>query len=140
MEPERKTWRIYLSYLGTRFAGFQKQPGLESIESSLERAFFELIGQAVDLTVAGRTDSGVHAKGQVISCHFKSRFTEHNLPPALSHFVEPDISVYRADIMSDCFDAKRHAVGKRYLYHINTSGRPYPFVHATSWDIRQKLD
>ncbi len=137
---QRKTWRLWVSYLGTHFAGYQKQPGLNTIEASLQEALLKLTGQTPLLTPAGRTDAGVHARGQVISCTFESYFDSRTLPPALSHFVGPDICVYRADEMPDVFNAKRQSIGKRYVYRISQSGRLHPFNRLFAWDLRQKLD
>lgn len=135
-----KTWRLWMSYLGTGFAGFQKQPGLHTLESALQEALFKLTGQSPVLTPAGRTDAGVHARGQVVSCRFESHFDARTLPPALSHFVGPDISVYRADEMPEIFDAQRQSIGKRYVYRINKLASLHPFNRLFAWDIRQSLD
>lgn len=138
MQP--KTWRLWVSYLGTSFAGYQQQPGLLTVESSIQEAFFKLMGHKPILTSAGRTDAGVHARGQVISCSFESRFDSRTLPLALSHFLAPDICVYRADEMHEKFDAKRQSIGKRYVYRISQAGRLHPFNRLFAWDLRQPLD
>lgn len=138
MQP--KTWRIWLSYMGTRFAGFQKQPDLETVESAVQDALFKLTGYAPVLTAAGRTDAGVHARGQVISCTLESELDSRTLPRGLSHFLGPDICAYRADEMPISFDAKRQSVGKRYVYRINLEGRLHPFNRLFAWDVRQKLN
>lgn len=135
-----KTWRLWVSYLGTNFAGFQKQPDLNTVESVLQDALFKLTGQTPVLTAAGRTDAGVHARGQVISCSFESRFDSRTLPLGLSHFAGPDISVYRADEMPFNFDAKRQSIGKRYVYRVSRFGALVPFNRLFAWDIRKNLD
>ncbi|MEI6805106.1 MAG: tRNA pseudouridine(38-40) synthase TruA [Myxococcaceae bacterium] len=135
-----KTWRLWLSYLGTDFAGFQKQPGLKTVESAVQDAIEQLTGQKPVLTAAGRTDAGVHARGQVISCSFESRFDSRTLPLGLSHVTGPDICVYRADEMPVNFDAKRQSVGKRYIYRINRQGSLHPFNRLFAWDVRQNLN
>lgn len=135
-----RTWRLWMSYLGTDFVGFQKQPGQRSIESALQEALLKLTSLTPTLIVAGRTDAGVHARGQVVSCSFESRFDSKTLPPALSHFLGQNICVYRADSMPEIFDAKKQSIGKRYVYRINQSGQFYPFNHRYAWDLRQRLD
>ncbi|MBH1989344.1 MAG: tRNA pseudouridine(38-40) synthase TruA [Myxococcaceae bacterium] len=134
------TWRLWISYLGTQYAGYQHQPGLETIESKLSDAFEQLLGERPRLTPAGRTDAGVHARGQVVSCQFYSRFDERTLPAALSHFVGPNIKVYRADRMHVGFDAKRQSIGKRYVYRISQQAKLNPFNRLFAWDIRQPLN
>ncbi|MEI6789672.1 MAG: tRNA pseudouridine(38-40) synthase TruA [Myxococcaceae bacterium] len=135
-----KTWRLWISYLGTDFVGFQKQPGQRSIESALQEALLKLTAQTPILTGAGRTDAGVHARGQVVSCSFESRFDYRTLPIALSHYLGPAICVYQADEMPTKFDAKRQSIGKRYVYRINALGKLHPFKNLYTWDLRQKLD
>lgn len=135
-----ETWRLWVSYLGTHFAGFQHQPGLKTIESALQEAFVNLMGYAPVLTVAGRTDAGVHARGQVVSCTFESRLDAQTLPKALTHFLRPDITVYRADQMPAEFDAKRQSIGKRYVYRLSPSPRELPFDNLFAWHINDKLD
>lgn len=135
-----KTWRLWISYLGTDFVGFQKQPGQRSIESALQEALLKLTAQTPIVTGAGRTDAGVHARGQVVSCSFESRFDSRTLPVALSHYLGPAICVYQADEMRISFDAKRQSIGKRYVYRINASGKLHPFKNLYTWDLRQKLD
>ncbi len=137
---QSKTWRLWVSYLGTSFNGFQKQPGQPSVEQAFLTAFERLIGYAPEIIPAGRTDSGVHARGQVISCTFESRFDSRTLPLALSHLLGPDIAVYRADEMPQNFNARFHAIGKRYVYRIAQSMCAQPFEHAYTWHISSPLD
>ncbi|MBL4818329.1 MAG: tRNA pseudouridine(38-40) synthase TruA [Deltaproteobacteria bacterium] len=135
-----KSWRVWISYLGTRFSGSQHQQGLDTIESCFAEAFEQLLGKVPALVFAGRTDAGVHASGQVMSCTFESRFDERTLPLALSHCLGPDINVWRADEISSRFNAKRHSVGKRYVYRISSSTRALPFERLFTWHLRQALD
>ncbi len=137
---QSKTWRLWVSYLGTSFHGFQKQPGQPSVEQAFLTAFERLIGYAPEITPAGRTDSGVHARGQVISCTFESRFDSRTLPLALSHVLGPDISVYRADEMPEAFNARFHAIGKRYVYRISQNTRVHPFEHKYTWHVASALN
>ncbi|QQG34868.1 MAG: tRNA pseudouridine(38-40) synthase TruA [Deltaproteobacteria bacterium] len=111
-------WRIWLSYSGTCFSGFQKQHKRPSVQKEIEQAFFFILGYIPSLHVAARTDAGVHAIGQVISCKFKSRFTNKSLQSAISHFLIPEITVYRIDKMPLIFHARNHAIGKLYTYKI----------------------
>ncbi|MES2503631.1 MAG: tRNA pseudouridine(38-40) synthase TruA [Myxococcota bacterium] len=129
-----------MSYLGTPFAGFQAQAGVKTVESAFHDAFAKLVPEPPDITGAGRTDAGVHAKGQVLSCRFASRFEANTLPKALSHFLNPEIIVYRADEMHADFDAQRQSIGKRYVYRLALSAREQPFKHLYTWRIKKPLD
>lgn len=135
-----KTWRLWLSYLGANHSGFQKQSGLKTIEKTLENAFLRLLGFIPPIVVAGRTDTGVHARGQVISTIFKSKFSPDKLPFALTHFTRPNIIVYRSDIMESEFNAKNHSIGKRYVYRINQTTDMLAFNYKVAWNINTKLN
>jgi tRNA pseudouridine38-40 synthase len=139
-EMREFTWRLWIAYDGTRYCGWQFQPERETVEAMLKRALLQLTKQDVALTVAGRTDAGVHAHGQVVSCRFMSRFNESKLIIAFASALPKDISVWLADVMHEGFDARRHAVGKRYVYRIRQSLAHDPFSHRTSWHVRKPLD
>ncbi len=136
----KSTWRLWLAYDGTRYCGWQFQPGQMSVESVLQKALLELTGQTISLTVAGRTDAGVHARGQVVSCEFESRFDEKKMILALASKLPLDVAVWRADIMSAGFNAKRHSIGKRYVYRIYQSLAKDPFSYQTHWHLRRQLN
>lgn len=140
-ENKDQAWRLWLSYVGTKYCGWQRQPGQVSIESLLGDALEKILGgQKVTLTAAGRTDAGVHAQNQVVSCHFTSRFDAYKLVLALSSQLPDDVSVWRADIMPADFNAKRHSVGKQYIYRMTQGLVKDPFLYMTHWHLRKKLD
>lgn len=135
-----RTWRLWLSYLGTNYSGFQKQSGLKTIEKTLGDAFLRLLGFIPVIIVAGRTDTGVHARGQIVSTIFKSKFSPDKLPLALTHFTRPNIIVYRSDIMENGFNAKNHSIGKRYVYRVNQTTDALTFNHRIAWNINTRLN
>lgn len=134
------TWRLTLAYHGGRFAGWQAQPGERTVQQELERALAVLAGGPVGARVAGRTDAGVHARGQVVSCRFSSSVSQRRMVLALNANLPDDISVLAAEEMPAAFDAKRHSVGKRYLYRVLTSAARDPFDGGTSWHVKGALD
>ncbi len=134
-----KTWRLWISYLGTYFSGFQIQPGCNSVELLIKKAFKAFIGFSPALTIAGRTDSGVHALGQVVSCSFENNLNAFKLQQGLNHFLKPNIIIWRVDEMPFSFDARKQSVGKSYVYSINQSiGSEFPFDHLRTWYIVKK--
>lgn len=133
-------YRLWLSYDGTDFCGFQAQDGLPSIESSLSDALCQLFQTPIVARVAGRTDSGVHAKAQVVGVVVPKRFEAYKLMMALSHLLPKSVRVWRADEMPLGFDARQHAIGKQYLYRIHHALVSSPFTHRWSWHLRRKLD
>jgi tRNA pseudouridine38-40 synthase len=116
------TARLRLEYDGTEFAGWARQPGLRTVQETVEEAIGTVLRGPVTLTVAGRTDRGVHARGQVAS---------HEGEPApirnLNALLPPDVGVLASEEAPDGFDARRDARSRTYRYRIHTRGAPSPF-------------
>jgi tRNA pseudouridine38-40 synthase len=107
------TTRLDLEYLGTQFAGWARQPGLRTVQGELEEALGVMLRRPVALTVAGRTDRGVHAWGQVASYQ-----GEPVDPQAVNALIGPDVAVRAARWMAGGFDARRDALSRTYCYRI----------------------
>ena len=114
--------RLLLEYDGTDFAGWATQPGLRTVQQTLEEALATVLRRAVTLTVAGRTDRGVHARGQVAS-HDGERAPTRNLNALLPH----DVSVLASEPAGDGFDARRDARSRTYRYRVHTRSAASPF-------------
>ena len=140
--PERisHTWRLVVAYHGARFAGWQKQHGARTVQGTLEEALSKLAGERVSVKAAGRTDSGVHARGQLVSTTFASRVPEHKMLLAAQSHLPDDLSVVAASIVAADFDAKRHSIAKRYVYRIHNAVPYDPFDGSTRWHVRGRLD
>lgn len=137
---KRTNWRLSLAYDGTDYVGWQKQNNGVSVQALLEKAIDDLAGQKVEVMVAGRTDSGVHARGQVCNVSFKSRFDSQKLLLAFRAKLPKSISVFRAFEMPENFNARRHAIGKRYVYRIYSSLAHDPFSYKYAWHVKHELD
>ena len=114
--------RLTLEYDGTPFAGWAAQPGRRTVAFELERALSTVLRRPVDLTVAGRTDRGVHALGQVVSYP--------GPPPALrsvNALLPAEIAVIEAEPAPDGFSARHHALSRRYEYRVLARPSPSPF-------------
>lgn len=118
--------KLIVAYEGTRYAGFQRQRnGLLTIQGVLEAALFRITGETIRIIGAGRTDSGVHARGQVVNFHTQSRLTPSQFQKALNHLLPPDILILEADEVDSAFHACRSARSKTYSYRIyNSELRP----------------
>ena len=132
--------KLVLEYDGTQYVGWQAQPNGPSIQGRLQQALQELIGAPVGVFAAGRTDSGVHARGQVVA--FDSPL---NLPPraysmGLNGLLPADIAVVTAEEVDPAFDPRRWAKGKRYVYRISNLRGRSPLRRLTHWEIFQPLD
>jgi tRNA pseudouridine38-40 synthase len=120
------TVRLDIEYDGAGFRGWARQPSLRTVQGVLEAGLAQILREEIELTVAGRTDTGVHALGQVASFA-----TEATLPADLArnlNGVTPaDVTVRRAATVADGFDARRDARSRSYLYRVETRQAPSPF-------------
>ncbi len=107
------TVRIDLEYDGTDFYGWARQPGKRTVEEELAAALGRILSSEITLTVAGRTDRGVHATGQVAS--YEGRVVRADGVNAL---LPPDVAVRRCAVVPDGFDARRDAVARSYRYRV----------------------
>jgi len=118
---------LLIEYDGTQYYGLQWQLGLPTIQSELEQAIGRLCGQSSRVTAASRTDTGVHARGQVVSFWTKSALDTMTLVRALNYYLPGDIAVKAAYRASDNFNVRRDALSREYHYHILNSNARSPF-------------
>ncbi|WP_079914962.1 tRNA pseudouridine(38-40) synthase TruA [Paenibacillus sp. 32352] len=127
-----------VSYDGTAYNGFQTQPSLNTIQDVLEQAVHSLTGEKVKLTSSGRTDAGVHARGQVINFYTESKIPIERWCMALNTRLPDDIVVSGAREVDLAFHATRSAVQKTYRYSIRCGRHPdlfkrhMEFYHPTA--------
>ena len=110
--------RLAVEYDGTEFAGFQWQPAVRTVAGTLEAALATLLREPAKITGAGRTDSGVHATGQVVSFSTRNDFPVERLAVALNALLPPDCSVRDAARMENDFSARFSAIERTYEYAI----------------------
>ena len=120
------TIRLDIEYDGSAFKGWAKQPGLRTVEGELEATLATVLGGEIALSVAGRTDTGVHARGQVASFE-----TDLDVPGDLARHLNGvgagDIAVIAAGPVADGFDARRDATSRTYRYRLLARRPPSPF-------------
>ena len=132
--------RFLVAYDGSRFFGWQRQDGFETIQQELEEAFEALAGSAVVVHGAGRTDTGVHARAQVANAHVDTRLDDHQLVHALNAHLPVGITVRRLETCSSDFHARFAARGKRYAYFLSTDSTRPPFAPELCHWMRVPLD
>ncbi len=112
--------RLNLGYDGTEYHGFQRQPEFHgpTIQGTLEKVWRELTSEEINITTAGRTDTGVHAAGQVVNFLSNTRIPLDKIPKAFNSLLPPDIRVHLAIQESEDFNARISAKWKRYEYRI----------------------
>jgi len=110
--------KLILAYDGTDFHGWQVQPGLVTIQGTLEQVFSEIEGQPVHVAGSGRTDAGVHALGQTAAVSLSNPIPLANLRKAVNRLLPPSIRVIEIEEAAPDFHPRHHAVSKTYEYRI----------------------
>jgi len=121
-------YRLVVAYLGTGFAGWQRQPGRRTVQGELERALGRIAGAPVRVVGAGRTDAGVHAAGQVAHVDLPAAIPPGGLLRALAALLPDDLRVRRAAVARPDFHARCDAVGKVYVYRMRWRRPGLPWV------------
>ncbi len=137
-------WRLLLAYDGAAFRGFAVQPEVPTVAGALRLALERTarLAEPPAITCAGRTDAGVHARGQVVHVDLPARvpFDGPGLARALNRQLAPDVVVRRADEVGDDFDARRSATGRSYRYLVWNAPDPDPLLAPLSWHVSDPLD
>lgn len=133
--------RLDLEYDGSGFRGWAAQPGLRTVQGELETALAVVLREPVRLTVAGRTDTGVHALGQVASFDTAAELPR-NLARSLNGVGPDDVAVTAAAPVADGFDARRDARSRSYRYRLLARRAPSPFEQGRAlwWPHRVDRD
>jgi len=133
------TVRLDIEYDGSGFRGWARQPGQRTVQGELETALATVLREEVDLTVAGRTDTGVHARGQVASFDTPSE-TPADLARSLNGLGPDDIGVTAAAVVADGFNARHDARARTYRYRLLARRTPSPFEQGRALWWPHKVD
>jgi tRNA pseudouridine38-40 synthase len=133
-------FKLTLAYDGAEFSGWQAQPGQRTVQGEVERAWREITGETVRLNVAGRTDAGVHAAGQVASVESATQISPATLVGALNSKLPEDAVVRAVELAPEGFHATHDAKFKRYRYTIYNDPRRPVFLRHYAWHIPTPLD
>lgn len=157
--------RLDIAYRGTGFHGFAANQGVRTVAGELSAALAKILGEAPVLTVAGRTDGGVHATAQVVSFpiggdglrritgsgdgdrHREGRPGSDGGPDrlgrlasSLNGLLQPEIAVTAASVAEDGFDARHSAMSRAYEYRVRSADHPDPRFADVEWHVREPLD
>jgi tRNA pseudouridine38-40 synthase len=135
------TFRLDIEYDGSGFSGWARQPGLRTVQGELEAALATVLREPVELTVAGRTDAGVHALGQVASFLTPAEVPT-DLAERLNGIAPADVRITSAAEAADGFDARRDAISRTYRYRVFARRAASPFEQRRSlwWPHRIARD
>jgi tRNA pseudouridine38-40 synthase len=132
--------RLTLEYDGTGFRGWAAQPGERTVESVLQAALADVFERWSELRVAGRTDTGVHALGQVASVEVEGGAPLERAAAALNASLPDDVAVIAAEGAPVDFDARRSALARSYRYRVYRRAERSPFEASRSWWYPYPLD
>ncbi len=137
-------WRLLIAYDGAAFRGFAAQPEVPTVAGALRLALGRTarLDQAPAITCAGRTDAGVHARGQVVHVDLPADFHYDGvgLARALNRQLAPEIVVRQAEAVGMEFDARRSATARTYRYLVWNAPAPDPLLAPVAWHVRDPLD
>lgn len=132
--------KLTLEYDGAPFVGWQVQPNGPSVQGTVQAALEKLCGAPARITGAGRTDAGVHARGQVASLDPPRELPLSAWTAGLNSHLPPEVACVRAEEAPPGFDARRWARGKRYVYTLLRSPVRSPLWRGRAWEVRRPLD
>jgi tRNA pseudouridine38-40 synthase len=132
---------MLVAYDGGGFHGYAENPGVRTVAGTLREALEKVLGHAVDLVGAGRTDRGVHAWGQVVSFDARADgFDPEALGRSLNKLVRPQIAVRELAVVDDDFHARFSATARVYRYRVLNTPVHDPFRARVTWHVPQPLD
>lgn len=133
--------RCTVAYHGKPFHGFALNAGVTTVAGTLADAFATVLRRPVEITCAGRTDRGVHARGQVISLDVPSGGLDlAALQRSVNRLLAPSVAISDATVVDDRFDARFSATGRHYRYLVRNGPVPDPFLVDRAWHVEHPLD
>jgi tRNA pseudouridine38-40 synthase len=132
---------LLVAYHGEAFYGFQRQPGFATVQNELEDAWAAVSAERLTVIGSGRTDSGVHAAGQVVHFDTWSRLPVRSVRNAMNAYLPEQIAVREVAEVPSNFHSNGSAIGKRYIYFLAVSEtRPILSAGLVAWERRASLD
>ncbi len=132
--------KLTVSYDGTNFVGWQRQINGSTIQQKMEEAWLSISGETVTVTSSGRTDAGVHARGQVCSMRTETDFSCRTIVRAFNARTPTAISVLSAEEAFEGFNAISHSICKTYCYYIQSGRILDPLRERYAWFVPHQLD
>ena len=133
--------RLDICYDGTRYKGWQRLANSDNtIQGKIEQTLSRILGEDVEITGSGRTDSGTHAKGQVANCHCNSHMPCEEILQQLRRYLPEDIGIYSVKNVSPRFHARLNAKTKTYCYRLWNSDAPCVFDRRYVHEDPRPLD
>jgi len=131
---------LIIEYNGTNYHGSQSQVNAPTIQGEIEKALKKLTGERIRIKIASRTDTGVHARGQVVGFDTEAKLPLKSFIDGLNHYLPEAIAVKEAFRAEPDFDVRRRAVSREYRYYIYNSPTRSPLKEGFAWRLAGKLD
>lgn len=131
-------WKVVIEYDGTDFSGWQIQPNGRTVQEEVEKALQQITGSPVRIAGGGRTDSGVHARGQVATFSLEKAVSAGDLRRSLNGVLPEDVVVHSAEEVEERFHARFSASARNYVYTIAVGGTAID--RRTAWNCPYRLD
>ena len=133
-------FRLTIAYDGAPFRGWARQEDQRTVQGELERALGVVLGPGpIELTVAGRTDAGVHALGQVASFGFEGEVPD-DIVRSLNGLTPPEIAILDLVPVAGGFNARHDATARTYCFRVDPGRPPSPFSNGRAWQVTRELD
>ena len=133
--------KLTIQYDGTRYDGWQRQGNTDNtLQGRLEGVLSRMVDSPVEIQGAGRTDAGVHARGQVASVHLPEGYTPQEVQNYLNRYLPEDVAVVEVVEVGERFHARLSATGKEYRYHIRMGSVPDVFARKYQYRVEEPLD
>lgn len=134
-------YKLTIEYDGTSFVGWQRQANGMSVQQALEEAILAMSGETIVVHGAGRTDAGVHARGQVAHIDLSRDWRTDKIRDAMNALIRPhSVSVIAAQAVDAAFEARFSAVRRHYLYIIDNRRAPPALDRDHVWHVARRLD
>lgn len=131
---------LVVEYDGASYYGFQFQPNLPTIQGEMERALWQLTAERTRVIAASRTDTGVHARGQIVSFRTSSTLSHETFVSGLNYYLPKDIAVKLACRVEDSFNVRHDALSREYNYYILNSRTRSPIKEGFCYRVAENLD
>ena len=136
-----KNYRMLLQYEGTRYQGWQKQESTDNtIQGKLEKLLSKMCGEKIEVQGSGRTDAGVHARGQVANAKMRTDMTPEEIRSYMNRYLPEDIGVLSVEEVDERFHSRLLAKGKTYCYQVINSEIPHVFDRRYAYVYPEKLN
>jgi tRNA pseudouridine38-40 synthase len=134
-------YKLTIEYDGRSYSGWQRQANAPSVQQALEEAFFRFCGEQLVVHAAGRTDAGVHARGQIGHVTLERPRSPNEIREAVNaHLIHEGVAVLLVEEVADDFDARFSAIKRHYLYRIMNRRAPVTLERGLVWHVKRKLN